>query len=73
LCFRFKARGYVHGVTVDIGALNDDITKVKANSERDRLVFGFVSIGLDHGLLEINCSRERVNSAAELDQASIAF
>jgi hypothetical protein len=71
--FGFKARSYVYGVTVDVGSLNNNITKVKAHSEHDRLVLGLATIGFDHRLLEIDGSRERVNSAAELDQASITF
>lgn len=71
-CLRLKSRGHVYIVTVDVIAFNDDIADVKANPKHDGLVPGLVAICLNHGLLELNCSPERIHGASKLGQAAVA-
>ena len=70
---RFEARRHVHVVAIDVIAIDDDVSEMKAHSEYDRLVGRLVAIGFDHGLLEVDGRGERIDGAGELDQPAIAL
>ena len=67
-----KPRRDVHGVTIEVIAVHDEVTKVKADPEHNRHVLRLAAIGLDHHLLEFDGCSQRVHCAGELDQSAIA-
>ena len=69
----FEARRHVHAIAVEILAIDDQVAEVQANAEHDGGIHGLVSVGLGHGLLELDGCAERIHGAGELDQSAVAL
>src|SRR5262245_39843373 len=68
-CLRLKSRCHIHIVAIDVIALSDDIAKVKTDPKHDGFVLGLVAIGIEHGLLEVDCCGKRIDGAGKLNQS----
>jgi hypothetical protein len=71
-CFRLESCGHIYVVAIDVIAFNDNIAEMKASPKHDGVFLRLTAICLNHSLLELNCCAERVHSASELNQATVA-
>ena len=62
----------VHAIAVEVVAIDDQVAEMQADAEHDGGVLRLVSIGLDHGLLELDGGAQRIDGAGELDQGAVA-
>jgi hypothetical protein len=59
-------------VAVDIAMLDDDVAKVDADSEPDRLFVSEFRIAFGEGLLDCDRALNRINRAGEFDERTVA-
>jgi hypothetical protein len=71
LAHSFKPRRNVHTVTVDVIAVNNDVSEVDAYPKFDKLLVRRVGVTLGHPALDIDRATHRSHDAWELDQSSV--
>jgi hypothetical protein len=67
-----EAGGDVDAVAVDVVVLDDHVTEVDADAERDPLAVRHPVIALGHGALNLDRALDSVDHARELDQRAVA-
>jgi hypothetical protein len=58
-------------VSVEVGALDDDVSEIDANAKRNGAIVWLTRISVGHPLLEIHSALHGVDGATELDQNAI--
>lgn len=71
-CLRLQPRGDVHTITIEIVAIDDQVAEVQAESEHNGCLLGFVPVGLDHSLLELDCRPKGVHCTGKLGQSAVS-
>ena len=69
---RLDPGGNIHAVTIDVVAIDDDVTDIDANPELYPTVFGAAGIAFANLLLDLDRAGDSVHGARELHQRAIA-
>ena len=69
--FCFQSRCYVHSIAVEIVSLDDHIAEMQTDTKYNPLCFGPFRVHFVHGLLELNCCRQRVACASKFCERPI--
>ena len=69
---RLDPGGNIHPVTIDVVALDDDVTDINANPELYPSVFGAARIVFLDLLLDLDCAGDGIYGARKLHQRAIA-
>src|SRR6516225_5502444 len=69
---RLQTRRDIDTVSVDIVAINDDVTDVDANAKRYLPICGFAGVALGHPPLHVNRAANRIDYTAKLEQQAVA-
>src|SRR5215831_3537812 len=72
-CLGLQPGRHIYSVAIDVGTVDNDVAEMQADPEDDCLVLGLATIGLDHGLLEVDGGGKRVHRARELYKCAIAL
>ncbi len=71
-CQRFKPRGKVHAVTVEIVAIDDQVADVETDAEPDVAVLGDALIAFGHPALDFDGTARGGQDRSELHQKPVA-
>src|SRR5262249_32820464 len=62
----------IDSVSVDVIAINDDVTDVDANAKRYLPICGYAHIALGHPPLHVNRAANRIDDTGKLEQQAVA-
>jgi hypothetical protein len=66
-----QARCDVDAVTIEVAALDQDVTQIDTNTQHDAASLREVCIRSGHAVLQLERTPDGVNSAAELDEHTV--
>src|SRR5262249_777048 len=69
---RFQPCRDIDTVSVDVVAINDDVTDVDPNAKRHLAICGYAGVALGHPPLHVNRAANRIDHAWELEQQTVA-
>jgi hypothetical protein len=69
--FTFQSSGNLNAIPVEVVTIDDQVTKMQADSKHDAGVLSLIAIRFGYGLLEFNRRCERVDGAAKFGERTI--